>query len=174
MDERKIVIVNLNKGVIGESGARFCGALMLTALTEAAMGRCRVPEDKRVPLRVYCDEFQTMASDIAAIALAECRKYNLSLTLANQNLGQLRGSWYSPTDVSQAVLANCGTLIAFRLPRLDAEILAPMLGVDDYRELLRLGVGETIVRRLVGHLVAPPQRVFGLPPLPRAPRGAAT
>jgi hypothetical protein len=166
MDERRIVIVNLNKAAMSDLGARLAGALVLMALNEAAMGRSLVPEEQRVPFRVYCDEFQTMACDQAAAALAECRKFNIALLLANQNLGQLRGDWYSPTDVSQTVLANCNSLIALRCGLHDAKLLAPLLGLEDHRELVDLGVGEMIVRRLVNGFPAPAQRIYGLPPAP--------
>lgn len=169
MDERKIVIVNLNTGVVGEYGARFIGALILMAVSEAAMGRCRTLEAERIAFRVYIDEFQTMVSEVAASALAQCRKYNLCLMLANQNLGQLRGDWYQQTDVSETVLANCNTLIAFRLGMHDAKLLAPAFGLEDYREFTELGVGEMIVRRLVNGDPAPAQHVFGLPPIAPPP-----
>ncbi|MGD9967700.1 MAG: type IV secretory system conjugative DNA transfer family protein [Hyphomonadaceae bacterium] len=165
MDERKIVIVNLNAGVVGESAARFIGALIFMAVSEAAMGRCRVDEAERIPFRVYIDEFQTMVSDVAASALAQCRKYNLSLVLANQNLGQLRGDWYQQTDVSETVLSNCNTLIAFRLGMHDAKLLAPAFGLEHYRDLTELGVGEMIVSRIVDGVPVRAQRVFGLPPI---------
>lgn len=173
MDERRIVIVNLNKGQMSDLGARLAGALVLMALNEAAMGRSDTPEDQRVPFRVYCDEFQTMASDQAAIALAECRKFNISLLLANQNLAQLRGGWQGPTDVSQTVLANCNSLIALRTGIHDAQILAPLLGLEDHSALVALGVGEMIVRRLVLGVPGSAQRIYGLPPMAPPPKRTA-
>ena len=168
MDERKIVLVRLSKGIIGEYDARFVGALFLMALIEAAMGRCRTPVAERTPFRVYVDEFQTLASDMAAIMLAECRKFGLSLTLANQSLGQLDSDWYSNAKVAHAALANCGSLAVFRTSLTDAKAMAPMLNMEDHSEFMTLGVGEMIVRRLCDGLPMPAERLVGLAPIAAA------
>lgn len=164
MDKRKIVLVNLNKGVIGGLDARFIGALLLMALIEAAMGRCRTPVRKRTPFRFYCDEFQLLATEMAAELLAECRKYGLSAVFANQSLGQLGGDWYVSRRIDHALLGNCGTFVVFRTGSEDAQRMAALLNVEDSSEFTQLGVGEMLVRRLGEGLPLPVQRLTGLPP----------
>jgi hypothetical protein len=164
MDTRKVVVVRLPKGVIGEYDARFLGALFLMALTDAAMSRSRVPEEERVPFRVYCDEFADLASASASRLLSECRKYKLSLTLANQSLSQLSGDKFNPVSVGQAMLANCGTFILFRLGVSDAMVMSSMIDGASAQELTQLGVGEMIVRRLVNGAPCGAERLRSFPP----------
>lgn len=164
MDKGKIVIVRLPVGLLGEYDARLLGALVLMQVGAAGMGRQRIPEDQRRPVRVYVDEFQHLATRTAADMLAQSRKYGLSLTLANQSLSQLDGGAHG-ADVARAVLANCGTIAAFRTGINDAAILANYLAPDvSIEELLTLGVGDFVVRRQVGGAMQPAQRLHGLPP----------
>jgi|CXWL01.1.fsa_nt_gi hypothetical protein len=164
MDKGKIVVVRLPVGLLGEYDARLLGALVLMQVGAAGMGRARIPEAKRRPVRVYVDEFQHLATRTAADMLAQSRKYGFSLTLANQSLSQLDGGVHG-ADVARAVLANCGTIAAFRTGVNDAAVLAnylaPDVGID---ELLTLGVGDFVARRLVRGAPQPAQRLHGLPP----------
>lgn len=164
MDTRKIVIVRLPKGQIGEFDARFLGALFLMSLAQAALGRANIREKDRIPFRVYIDEFADLANASAARMLAECRKYGLSLMLANQSLGQLNGDKFNPACVGQAMLANCGSFILFRLGLGDALTLTAAIEGVSARELTQLGVGDIIARRLVRGVPQAAERLRGLPP----------
>ena len=119
MDEGKILIVNLSKGLIGEDNAAILGAFMVTKIQLAAMSRSDIPriEDRR-PFYLYVDEFQNFATDSFATILSEARKYGLNLTVANQYISQMSET------VRDAVFGNVGTMISFRISADDAPILA--------------------------------------------------
>lgn len=119
MDEGKILIVNLSKGLIGEDNASILGAFMVTKIQLAAMSRSDIPDIKdRRPFYLYVDEFQNFATDSFATILSEARKYGLNLTVANQYISQMSET------VRDAVFGNVGTMISFRVSADDAPILA--------------------------------------------------
>lgn len=117
MDEQKILIMNLSKGKIGEDSSALLGAMMITKIQLAAMGRVDTPEEDRKDFYLYVDEFQNFATDSFANILSEARKYRLSLILANQYITQLE------EKVRDAIFGNAGTLISFRVGAADAEFL---------------------------------------------------
>lgn len=118
MDEGKILVVNLSKGLIGEDNASILGAFLVTKVQLAAMSRSDIPDvaDRR-PFYLYVDEFQNFATDSFAVILSEARKYGLNLTVANQYVAQMTDS------VRDAVFGNVGTTISFRVSADDAPIL---------------------------------------------------
>ncbi|MDR1969782.1 MAG: type IV secretion system DNA-binding domain-containing protein, partial [Candidatus Nomurabacteria bacterium] len=119
MDEGKILVVNLNKGLIGDDNAAILGALMVTKIQLAAMSRSDIPNiDDRHPFYLYVDEFQNFATDSFAVILSEARKYGLNLTVANQYVSQMSES------VRNAVFGNVGTIISMRVSAEDAPLLA--------------------------------------------------
>ncbi|MCL2037619.1 type IV secretion system DNA-binding domain-containing protein [Candidatus Saccharibacteria bacterium] len=119
MDEGKILIVNLSKGLIGEDNASILGSFMVTKIQLAAMSRSDIEsvEDRR-PFYLYVDEFQNFATDSFAVILSEARKYGLNLTVANQYVSQMSET------VRDAVFGNVGTIIGMRVSAEDAPILA--------------------------------------------------
>ncbi len=119
MDEGKILIVNLSKGLIGEDNASILGSFLVTKIQLAAMSRSDIPNiaDRR-PFYLYVDEFQNFATDSFATILSEARKYALNLTVANQYIGQMTDT------VRDAVFGNVGSMISFRVSADDAPILA--------------------------------------------------
>lgn len=119
MDEGKILIVNLSKGLVGEDNAAILGAFLVIKIQLAAMSRSDIPriEDRR-PFYLYVDEFQNFATDSFATILSEARKYGLNLTVANQYVSQMQDT------VRNAVFGNVGTTITFRVSADDAPILA--------------------------------------------------
>ena len=121
MDEGKVIIMNLSKGRIGEDNSALLGAMMITKIQLAAMGRVDVPEDQRRDFYLYVDEFQNFATDSFANILSEARKYHLNLILAHQYIGQLMTD--TSSKVRDAVFGNVGTLVAFRVGAEDAEFL---------------------------------------------------
>jgi type IV secretory pathway TraG/TraD family ATPase VirD4 len=100
MDQKKILIVNLSRGKIGEDNSALLGAMMITKIQLAAMSRADVTIDKRPDCFLYVDEFQNFATDSFSVILSEARKYNLCLTMANQYIEQM------PDSVRSAVLAT--------------------------------------------------------------------
>ena len=117
MDEGKILIVNLSRGLMGEDNAGILGALMVTKIQLAAMGRADMHEDKRRPFYLYVDEFQNFATESFATILSEARKYALNLTIANQYISQME------QPVRDAVFGNVGTMVSFRVSPDDAPFL---------------------------------------------------
>lgn len=119
MDEGKILVVNLSKGLIGEDNAAILGSFLVTKIQLAAQSRADIDriEDRR-PFHLYVDEFQNFATDSFAVILSEIRKYGLTLTIANQYVSQMTDS------VKNAVFGNVGSIISFRVSVEDAPILA--------------------------------------------------
>lgn len=114
MDERKILIVNLSRGLVGEDNAALLGALLVTKIQLAAMGRADITSEERTPFYLYVDEFQNFATDSFATILSEARKYGLSLTVANQYTAQMM------PQVRDAIFGNVGSILAFRMSADDA------------------------------------------------------
>jgi hypothetical protein len=85
-----------------------------------ACSRSDIPESKRVPWTLYCDEFQNFVGSGSSfdVVLSEARKYRLSLVMANQTLEQI------PRDLQSVILGNTGIQVYFRINWKDAEILA--------------------------------------------------
>jgi hypothetical protein len=151
MDEGKILIVNLSKGLIGEDNASILGSFFVTKIQLAAMSRSDIPDIKdRRPFYLYVDEFQNFATDSFATILSEARKYGLYLTVANQYISQMNEA------VRDAVFGNVGTIISFRASADDASILArqfaPQFEADD---LLQMHNRHFIVNMVVNGEKAP-------------------
>jgi hypothetical protein len=118
MDEGKILVVNLSKGLIGEDNAAILGSLIVTKIQLAAMSRSDIPDiNDRRPFYLYVDEFQNFATDSFATILSEARKYGLNLTVANQYISQMNDT------VRDAVFGNVGSVISFRVSADDAPLL---------------------------------------------------
>lgn len=117
MDSRKILIMNLSKGKIGEDTSALLGAMMITQIQLAAMSRVDIPEEERADFYLYVDEFQNFATESFAGILSEARKYHLNLIVAHQYIEQL------DEKVAAAIFGNVGTIIAFRIGATDAESL---------------------------------------------------
>lgn len=118
MDEGKILVVNLSKGLIGEDNAGILGSFIVTKIQLAAMSRADIANiDDRRPFYLYVDEFQNFATDSFATILSEARKYGLNLTVANQYISQMQET------VRNAVFGNVGSIISFRVSADDAPIL---------------------------------------------------
>ena len=133
MKERKIVLINLSKGYLGEENSSFFGSIFLTKIKQAGMERAQIPKSERNKVYLFVDEFHNLVSQTMESLLAESRKYGLSLTLAHQYLGQLQES------TREAIFGNVNTIISFRISSLDAEILnkefVPHLSPKDFINL---------------------------------------
>ena len=117
MDENKILIVNLSRGLVGEDNAALLGSLLVTKIQLAAMSRADVPASQRTPFYLYVDEFQNFATDSFATILSEARKYGLNLTVANQYIAQML------PQVKDAIFGNVGSIVAFRTSADDARTM---------------------------------------------------
>jgi CxxC-x17-CxxC domain-containing protein len=163
MDEKKILIVNLSKGKIGEDASRLLGALLITKLQLAAMQRVNIPEDERKDFYLYVDEFQNFATESFVNILSEARKYRLCLILGHQYIAQMEES------VRDAVFGNVGTLISFRVGAEDAEFLEkefiPELAAGD---LVNLAKYNIYLKLMVDGLSGRPFSAQTLPPFQKS------
>jgi hypothetical protein len=117
MDNKKILIINLSKGVLGEENAQFLGLLVVPKIISAALSRQDIPEEERKDFFFYVDEFQNFATDEFASILSEARKYRLNLTMANQYIDQM------PETVRDAIFGNVGSLMVGRVGPEDSQLL---------------------------------------------------
>lgn len=163
LDEKKILLVNLSIGQVGEANADLLGSMITTKIYLAAMSRADVsPEElNKLPnFYLYIDEFQNLANDSFADILSQARKYKLNLTLAHQYIEQM------PDVVRAAVFGNVGTMITFRVGATDAEVLekefAPYFTVDD---LVNLGFAQVYLRLMIDGIGSTPFSARTLPPI---------
>jgi len=161
IDQKKILIVRLPTGLIGESNASLLGGLIVTKLQQAAMSRIDVPESKREDFFLLIDEFQNFATEAFINILAEARKYRLNLVLAHQYIEQV------PEEIQAAILGTIGTLITFRIGARDAKFLEkefePMLTAQD---LVNLPKYQFYAKLMVDGVVSQPFLASTLPPTP--------
>lgn len=163
MDTRKIVIVNLSKGRIGESNANLLGGMLITKMYLAAMSRADVPDRvlKTLPnFYLFVDEFQNFANESFADILSEARKYKLNLTIAHQYIEQME------EEVRSAVFGNVGTMIVFRVGAFDAEFLekefAPKFTMED---LVNLGYTQIYLKLMIDGVSSQPFSASTLGPI---------
>jgi len=143
MDNRRIFIANLAKGMLGEDKANLLGSMLVSSFQLAAMGRADIAEGDRQDFYLYVDEFHNFTSDNFASILSEARKYRLCMTLSHQFIEQV------PHPLSAAVFGNVGNLISFRVGEHDAHLLSREFG-DTYAPETLSGLGNfEIVAKLL-------------------------
>lgn len=161
IDNKKIFIINLSKGLIGEENSRLLGAMIVTRLQLAAMERVDVPrEEDRVDFYLYIDEFQNFQTESFADILSEARKYRLNLVVANQYIEQL------DEKVHAAIFGNVGTLMSFRVGATDAEELskefAPQFTEED---LVNLNKYDIYLKLMINGAASEAFSASTLPPI---------
>ena len=163
MDEKKILIVNLSKGKVGEGNANLIGSLLVTKIYLAAMSRADAGPyelEKLPPFYFYVDEFQNFANESFSAILSEARKYNLALTVAHQYVEQMED------EVKAAVFGNVGTMIVFRVGATDAEIFekefAPVFIMDD---IVNLSAHQIYLRLMIDGVGSSPFSARTLDPI---------
>lgn len=158
MDEKKILLVNLSKGRLGDINSSMLGLIFVGKILMAALSRVELPEEKRNDFYLYIDEFQNVTTDSIAVILSEARKYKLNLTIAHQFIGQLE------EIIKKAVFGNVGSMAAFRVGSEDAEFLAkqfePVFGPSD---LLNIGNYNAYLKLLISGQAARPFNIKTLP-----------
>lgn len=165
MDEKKIMIINLSKGRVGEGNANLIGSMLITKIYLSAMSRADRNENelaKLPPFYLYVDEFQSFANKSFADILSEARKYKLSLNIAHQYIEQME------EEVRDAVFGNVGTMIAFRVGAFDAEVLekefAPTFEAAD---LVNLGFAQIYLKLMIDSVSSQPFSAKTLPGVPK-------
>lgn len=160
MDGRKILLLNLSKGHIGEDNSALLGAMMITKLQLAAMSRVDTPEAERQDFYLYVDEFQNFATTSFASILSEARKYRLNLIMAHQYIAQL-----GDTGVWEAIQGNVGTMIVFRVGAADAEVLVKEFEPHFIEEdLVNLPKYQFYIKLMIDGVASHPFSAVGLLP----------
>jgi hypothetical protein len=144
MDNQKILLISLSKGLIGEENSSFLGLILVPKILNAAMSRQNIRMEERKDFFLYVDEFQNFATPDFAAILSEARKYRLNLTVANQFIGQME------EEVKNAIFGNVGSLVSFRVGVTDANYLqhefSPIFGETD---LINIDKYNAYIRTLV-------------------------
>lgn len=146
MDNKKILLVNLSKGKLGEINSHLLGMIIVGKILMAALSRVDMPESERQDFYLYIDEFQNVTTDSISQILSEARKYRLDLIIAHQFIGQLS------EEISKAVFGNVGSICSFRIGPEDAEFLekqfepifsaSDLINVDNYNGFLKILVNN--------------------------------
>jgi len=160
MDNKKILLVNLSKGRMGELNSKLLGIIFIMKFQAAAMGRANVPESEREDFCLYVDEFQNFATDSFESILSEARKYRLNLILGNQFMTQL-------TDkVREAIIGNVGTVISGRIGVTDAEILVKKFSPTfDQEDLTKMPNHTSVTSVMINNVPSAPFSMSWIPPM---------
>lgn len=151
MDNKKILLINLSKGRIGDLNASLLGLILVGRLLMAALSRVDTPEENRRDFYLYIDEFQNFATPSIATILAEARKYKLNLIVAHQFIAQL------DDKIRDAVFGNVGTMVCFRVGAKDAEFLVKYFEpVFDQNDLINIDNFNAFVKLLIKEYTSRP------------------
>lgn len=163
MDQGKILLVNLAKGLLTEASSRFLGMLIMAKLHAAAMKRVRYPLPQRKPFYIYVDEFQSLTTSNFTMLLSEARKFGIGLVLANQFVHQI-------TDdiIKHAIFGNVGTIVTFRVGQTDSELLEPhfrpyfdahdLTNLPNWNACVKMSVNGQVVRPYSMHTLLPEEK----------------
>ena len=165
MDTKKILLVNLSKGRLGDKNASLLGLIIVGKFSQAALSRVDLVGKPIHDFYLYIDEFQNVTTPAIASILSEARKYRLSLTVAHQYINQLE------EDIKGAVFGNVGSMVICRVSPEDAKYLetkfAPTFMASDIMKISNL---NAYVNMLVK---GEPRKPFDIS-IPFPPRGDIT
>jgi len=152
MQEKKIILMNLSKGTVGEVNSKLLGLIVVQKIQMAALQRQKIAMADRQDFFLYIDEFQNYVTESIESILSEARKYRLSLNIAHQYLGQLEqdGGKKGSTNLKDAVFGNVGTMMAYKIGAQDAEHMAKemapvfsdqdLINIDKYKAVMKLSI----------------------------------
>ncbi|HVY72547.1 MAG TPA: type IV secretion system DNA-binding domain-containing protein [Candidatus Paceibacterota bacterium] len=167
MDDKKIIIMNLSKGRVGEVNANLLGSMLVTKIYLAAMSRADVHAKTLAELPsfyFYVDEFQNFANESFSDILSEARKYKLNLIIAHQYIEQME------EEVRNAVFGNVGTTVAFRVGPFDAEVLETIFQPQfTQADLVNLGFAQVYLTLMIDGVGSPPFSATTLSPFDLPP-----
>ncbi len=159
MDEKKILLVNLSKGRLGELNAHLLGLIIVGKILMAALSRVDSDIKNLPPFYLYIDEFQNITTDSISQILSEARKYKLSLNIAHQYISQI------DEDIKNAVFGNVGSLAVFRVGSEDAEFLEKQfLPTFSSKDIIGLKNHNAYIKLLVGGEPVKPFNIKTLAP----------
>ncbi len=163
MDNKKILLVNLSKGKMGELNSKLLGIIFVMKFQAAAMSRADMPEHERQDFSLYVDEFQNFATESFESILSEARKYRLNLILGNQFMTQL-------TDkIREAIIGNVGTVVSGRIGITDAEILVKKFAPTfDAEDLTKMPNYQSVTSVMINNVPSAPFSMSFVPPMGQA------
>jgi len=168
MDSRKILLVDLSKGRLGEINANLIGLVLVGKILMAALSRVDSLHQELPPFYLYIDEFQNVTTDSISQILSEARKYGLGLHIAHQYIAQL------DEGIKNAVFGNVGSMATFRISSEDASYLekrfAPTFSADD---IMKIENRNAYVQMLGNGKPLPPFNIETLPLGPKNPSHVA-
>jgi hypothetical protein len=167
MDQKKILLINLSKGLVGDTNMQLLGSMLTTRIFLAAMSRADLSagDIKRLPnFYFYVDEFQNFANETFAEILSEARKYKLNLLIAHQYVEQME------EEVRAAVFGNVGTTISFRVGPFDAEVLETVFSPEFMKEdIVNLGFAQIYLSLMIDGVGSRPFSGVTIPPIEPPP-----
>lgn len=163
MDNRKILIMNLSKGLVGDTNMKLLGSMLTTRIFLGAMSRADLPSHelaKAPNFYFYVDEFQNFANETFSEILSEARKYHLNLLMAHQYVAQME------EEVQAAVFGNVGTTVTFRVGPLDAELLEKVFAPEFTQEdIVNLGFAQIYLSLMIDGIGSRPFSAVTIPPI---------
>lgn len=160
MNNKKILLVNLSKGKMGDLNSKLLGIIFVMKFQAAAMARAKMLEEERQDFTLYVDEFQNFATDSFETILSEARKYRLSLVMGNQFMTQLKD------ELREAIIGNVGTTITGRIGITDAEIMVKRYTpVFDAEDLTKLPNFESVCVAQIEGVPSAPFSMRWVPPM---------
>jgi hypothetical protein len=148
MQEGKILLMNLSKGMTGDINSKLLGLIIVSKLQMAALRRQTLDKADRKDFYLYIDEFQNYITDSIESILSEARKYRLSLNLAHQYIGQLVDG--GDESIKNAVFGNVGTMMCYKISATDAEFMAKemapvfsdqdLVNIDKFKAVMKLSI----------------------------------
>jgi hypothetical protein len=163
MNNKKILLVNLSKGKMGDLNSKLLGIIFVMKFQAAAMARANMPEEERKDFTLFVDEFQNFATDSFGTILSEARKYRLSLVLGNQFMTQLK------EDLIEAIIGNVGTTVTGRIGITDAEIMVKRYAAAfDAEDLTKLPNHESVVVAQIQGVPSAPFSMSWIPAMGQA------
>ncbi len=149
MQNKKILLMNLSKGEVGDINSKLIGLIIVSKLQMAALRRQRFSSAERTDFFMYIDEFQNYITDSIESILSEARKYRLSLNIAHQYIAQLEGE-DGKSRIKDAVFGNVGTMMCYKIGATDAEYMAKemapvfsaqdLINMDKFKGVMKLSI----------------------------------
>ena len=168
MDEKKIILINLSKGRVGDTNTQLLGSIIVTKIYLSAMSRADISPTALTKLPdfyFYVDEFQNFANKSFADILSEARKYKLNLIIAHQFIEQVE------EEIRNAVFGNVGTTIVYRVGPFDAKTLETLFEPTFMAaDLVNLGFAQMYLTLMIDGVGSSPFSAVGLPPFEPPPQ----
>ena len=173
MDNKKILLVDLSKGQVGEMNAYLLGMILVGKILMAALSRADIPREERKDFYLYIDEFQNFTTDSICSILSEARKYSLNLIIAHQYLGQLVRA--QDATIKEAVFGNVGSWVLFKIGSEDAEVMEKEFApVFNQYDLINIAKYTAYVKLLIDNTASRPFSMAASWPLPGIDHEGAT